>query len=56
MDSGIIRKITAKDLRCIIELERKCFNKYTAYNPRQLKYLITTANSNCLAESYSVAM
>ena len=51
MDSGFIRRISTKDLGGIIELERKCFNKYTAYSPRQLKYLITTANSNCLVET-----
>jgi len=51
MDNGVIRKFTIKDLNGVIELERKCFNKYSAYNPRQLKYLITTANSNCLVET-----
>jgi ribosomal-protein-alanine N-acetyltransferase len=51
MNNGIIRKITAKDLNSVIELERKCFNKYTAYTPRQLKYLITKANSTCLVET-----
>ena len=51
MDFGVIRKITSGDLDKIIELEKKCFNRYVAYNPRQLKYLITMANSNCLAET-----
>jgi len=51
MDSGVIREITSDDLGRIIELERKCFNEYVAYNPKQLKYLITTANSSCLAET-----
>jgi len=51
MDFGVIRKITSGDLDRIIEMERKCFNKYVAYTPRQLKYLITIANSNCLAET-----
>lgn len=51
MSSGVIRKITSGDLDRIIEMERKCFNKYVAYTPRQLKYLITMANSNCLAET-----
>jgi len=51
MDFGVIRKITSGDLDRIIELERKCFNEYIAYTPRQLKYLITMANSNCLAET-----
>ena len=51
MYNGVIRKITTKDLNGVIELERICFNKYTAYSPRQLRYLITIANSNCLAET-----
>jgi len=50
MDLGVVRRITVDDLDNIIELERKCFNKYIAYTPKQLKYLITVANSNCLAE------
>ena len=51
MDNEIIRKITKKDLCSIIELEKKCFNKYIAYTPRQLKYLTTIANSNCLVKT-----
>lgn len=51
MDNEIIRRITINDLSGIIKLERKCFNKYIAYTPRQLKYLITIANSNCLADT-----
>jgi ribosomal protein S18 acetylase RimI-like enzyme len=50
MDEGVIRKVTNCDLARIIELENKCFNNNMAYSPRQLKYLITKANSNCLAE------
>lgn len=50
MDEGAIRKITNCDLARIIELENKCFNNNMAYSPKQLKYLITRANSNCLAE------
>lgn len=46
-----IRKITINDLDRIVELEKKCFNRFIAYTPRQLKYLISVANSNCLAES-----
>jgi len=51
MSSGVIRKIIPDDLGKIIELERKCFNENAAYNPRQLKYLITIANSSCLGEA-----
>jgi ribosomal-protein-alanine N-acetyltransferase len=50
MQPGSIRKITINDLDSIVELERKCFNRFIAYTPKQLKYLITIANSNCLAE------
>ncbi len=50
MDFGIIRSITLFDLDKIIELEKKCFNKFIAYTPKQLKYLITRAHSLSLAE------
>ena len=50
MDFGIIRSITLCDLDKIVELERKCFNEYIAYTPKQLKYLITRAHSISLAE------
>ncbi len=52
MNFPTIRKITINDLNSIVEMERKCFDKNTAYNQRQLKYLITKANSNCLAETH----
>jgi len=51
MDKEIIRRITTKDLSSIIKLEKKCFNKNTAYTPRQLEYLTTIANSNCLVKT-----
>ena len=51
MDFGIIRKIEISDLIKIVELERKCFSENNAYNPKQLRYLIKNANSNCLAET-----
>jgi ribosomal protein S18 acetylase RimI-like enzyme len=47
---GEIRKITLLDLAKIIDLEQKCFTNEIAYSPKQLKYLITKANSTCLAE------
>lgn len=50
MHFGIIRSITLSDLDKIVEIERKCFNKFIAYTPKQLKYLITKANSLSLAE------
>jgi len=50
MSIGIIRRINDTDLEQIIEIERKCFDDKKAYTPKQLKYLITKANSYCLAE------
>lgn len=50
MDNGLIRKIVEDDLSEIVNIEKKCFNNYIAYTPKQLKYLITKANSNCLLE------
>jgi ribosomal-protein-alanine N-acetyltransferase len=52
LDFGVIRKATHIDLPNIIELERSCFENEIAYSPRQLKYLVTQANSNCLVETY----
>lgn len=51
MSLGVIRRITSFDLDRVIELEKKCFNEQIAYNPKQLKYLISKANSNCLADT-----
>ena len=50
MSGEIIRRIIDNDLDKIIEIERKCFDDKKAYTPKQLKYLITKANSNCLVE------
>lgn len=52
MNFGVVRKISPYDLDEIVRIERKCFNSYIAYTPKQLKYLITKANSSCLAESF----
>jgi len=52
MKSGSIRNINCIDLNDIIEIEKKCFNHYIAYTPKQLRYLITKANSSCLLESF----
>ena len=51
MDIGFIRKIEPTDLDKIIEIENKCFDNFIAYSPKQLKYLITKANSDCLLEA-----
>ena len=50
MSDAFIRRINDNDLEKIIEIERKCFDDKKAYTPKQLKYLITKANSNCLVE------
>jgi len=50
MDSGFIRRLNLNDLKRVIELERICFNKYSAYHPKQIRYLLKYANSSCLAE------
>ncbi len=52
LDFGVVRKATHIDLPNIIKLERACFRDELAYSPKQLKYLITRANSNCLVETY----
>jgi len=52
-DFGVIRTATLSDLSYIIDLEKRCFDEKIAYNPKQLKYLITRANSNCLIEENS---
>lgn len=52
MDLGIIRKATTNDLNGIIKIEKKCFNDYLAYTPRQLEYLLIKANSYCLIETF----
>jgi ribosomal protein S18 acetylase RimI-like enzyme len=52
LDFGVIRKATTLDLPRIIDLERSCFEENIAYSPKQIKYLITRANSNCLVEQY----
>lgn len=50
LDFGTIRQVNYSDLDKILEIERKCFDTNTAYTRRQLRYLITQANSRCFAE------
>ena len=45
-----IRIIQSSDLQKIAELENRCFTDNNAYSKKQLKYLITKANSYCLAD------
>ena len=52
LDLGIVRKAKCIDLPKITELEKSCFDNEIAYNKKQLKYLITQANSNCLVEIF----
>jgi [ribosomal protein S18]-alanine N-acetyltransferase len=51
MLDGVICRASTNDLRSIVELERKCFSSEVAYTPKQLKYLITCANSSCFKET-----
>ena len=53
LDFGVIRKATYMDLPKITELEKACFENEIAYTQKQLTYLITRANSNCLVETYN---
>jgi ribosomal protein S18 acetylase RimI-like enzyme len=50
MISENIRRVQACDLKKIVELEQKCFTEQNSYSKKQLHYLITKANSCCLAE------
>jgi len=52
LDLGEIRRATINDLPKIVNLEQKSFENEIAYNPKQLKYLITRANSHCLIETH----
>jgi len=52
LDFGEIRIATLSDLPEIINLEKKSFEKEIAYHSKQLKYLITRANSHCLIETH----
>lgn len=50
-NTGDIRTAILKDFERIVELEKLCFPKEHAYSRRQLKYLLTKANSTVLVES-----
>jgi [ribosomal protein S18]-alanine N-acetyltransferase len=52
LDFGFIRRATTLDLQRMIDLERSCFGENIAYSPKQIKYFVTRANSNCLVETY----
>jgi ribosomal-protein-alanine N-acetyltransferase len=47
----IIRTARRKDFNRLVELENICFPKEHAYNRRQIRYLLTEANSSVLVES-----
>ena len=53
MNDGVIRLVTPDDLERLVELELKCFGEKNAYTKGQLKYLISNANSYCLAEEHN---
>jgi ribosomal protein S18 acetylase RimI-like enzyme len=46
-----IRPATLKDFEQIVRLENLCFSKEHAYTRRQLRYLLTKANSTVLVET-----
>jgi [ribosomal protein S18]-alanine N-acetyltransferase len=48
-----IRPATADDFERIVELENLCFPKEHAYSRRQLRYLLTKANSTVFVETSS---
>lgn len=48
--SRTIRVASLKDLDAISKIEEACFDKNTRYSKRQLRYLITKANSICIVE------
>ena len=50
-NSARIRTATSEDFERIVELERLCFPKEHAYSRRQLRYLLTKANSTVLVET-----
>jgi ribosomal protein S18 acetylase RimI-like enzyme len=49
-NSTRIRTATSEDFERIVELERLCFPKEHAYSRRQLRYLLTKANSTVFVE------
>jgi ribosomal protein S18 acetylase RimI-like enzyme len=49
--SGIVRRSSLHDFKRIIELEYLCFPGDLAYSKRQLRYLLTKANSTVLVET-----
>jgi len=49
---GIICRASLDDLDRIVELEKKCFQDNLSYSRRQLRYLLTKANSTFLVETY----
>jgi ribosomal-protein-alanine N-acetyltransferase len=50
-ETTIIRTARRKDFERLVELENLCFPKELAYNRRQIRYLLTKANSSILVEA-----
>ena len=50
-ETSHIRKASPNDFERIIELENACFTSELAYTRRQLRYLLTKANSTVLVET-----
>jgi ribosomal protein S18 acetylase RimI-like enzyme len=53
LNTGIIRRFTNDDFNHIISLEHRCFDQQTAYTPAQLRYLLHSARSTSLVESWN---
>ncbi len=49
-----IRTATSDDFERIVQLENLCFPRELAYSRRQLRYLLTKANSTILVEGTDV--
>jgi len=51
-----VRLATIKDFERIVELEQLCFPREHAYSRRQLRYLLTKANSTVLVETINAVI
>jgi ribosomal-protein-alanine N-acetyltransferase len=51
--SGNVRRFSLHDFKRIVELEHLCFPGDLAYSKRQLRYLLTKANSTVLVETHN---
>ncbi len=52
LKAGIIRRFTEDDFHHIASLEQQCFDHYTAYTAKDLTYLLYSARTTSLVESW----